>query len=917
MDDVTDLVITPFRDIVEKGRTAIQNAGETQPMLKASQALLKEGERALKRIEPLCKKHFDDYGPNFIAALRDNDEIAQYRLQLTDLLWEFDDYIEADDFDAAKFTELQMLSRAAAPKIYDILLKMKLETPAQFNSQNFMSQLSPPSSPHPMPSMLLPQMPPPPPSIAGASYATRDSVSSSKTDNRSVGDVNPVESANEQLSVILDKAFNNNTLDLMPPPMPPPSKALPQPPPPPPVAVEQLPPRPPSTNPWDIRVKTVASDDERPPREGPPARRRPPVEPALQTPVEGTSPISPYTSSRNFSVPRSNHPDSARSSGLLPEYTLDGDEKHSSLSTVSSQFSNYSMSPTQTTRSRAPSNHSTTTYGSSSTPTIPEEMTRSKAIRSRSSSRPRPVPVMYSTMPYRSQRPRQPSHPTSSDERVEDATPVRRNNSPTDAAQQSTSERRLSDAESLVDPNPLPVSTRGSVAEGPGTTHTEQQQQQQQQQPEEGLELARRNTGKTMAEPMDSGLIPVDSSMPGAALANLPPQDCSIDNFSSFYVQKQFCAGATDVINGGIGVKRTKKPVVGFSMTAVVARCTHCLYELDFKHIEYDINKQDEGNYTKHGVGYRLRFLQKSHLHAKRVDDIMYACVFCIHLGRTLDQSDATVFTSTAALFSHLARHPRPLPEVPGIAVVDQTEVPPHLINDYDLLFKSPPEPHPVRERAAEIAHFPTAHAKESARRLFGQRLLPDRTPALELIQGAKITGLTWPARYNGEWAFGWHDGVHASIPTDIIKLDRPPFSQIKRNNTSRIRAKAKWKFAPKEKNEDWLKFDKDEVITNITWSYPEYWCWAGTNAKGKWGVFPQAFLDANSLQEVSSMVGSDRSSILSNEKNKSSTMLPKFSTRSKNGRPPSVAGSTSSGETTRSAFGGSRSLRRIRGEDY
>lgn len=195
----------------------------------------------------------------------------------------------------------------------------------------------------------------------------------------------------------------------------------------------------------------------------------------------------------------------------------------------------------------------------------------------------------------------------------------------------------------------------------------------------------------------------------------------------------------------------------------------------------------------------------------------MYACVFCIHTSQTLDQSDATVFTSTAALFSHLARHPRPLPDVPGISVVDQAEIPPHLVNDYDLLFLNPPEPHPVRERAAEIAHLPTAHARESARRLFGQRLLPDRTPVLEFIQGAKITGITWPARYNGEWAFGWHDGVHASIPTDIIKLDRPPFGQIKRNATSRIRAKAKWKFAPKEKNEDWLKFDKDEVISNIT----------------------------------------------------------------------------------------------------
>ncbi|KAL6698161.1 hypothetical protein J3F84DRAFT_262158 [Trichoderma pleuroticola] len=929
METIVDLILTPFRDIVDKGRTAIQNAGDTQPMLKASQALLKEGERALKKIEPLCKKHFDDYGPAFLEAVKDNEDIAQFRVQLTDMLWEFDDYIEVDDFDADKFTELQMMSRTAAPKIYDILLKMKLEAPAQpFNQEHFMSQLSPPSSPHPTPTMLLPPMMPnmmpttAPPSTTGASSVGRDSVSSSKTDNRSVMDTVPVENANEQLSVILDKAFNSesNNLELIaqPPPMPPPDRALPPPPPPPPATLDQLPPRPPSTNPWDIRVKTVASDDERP-RDAPSARRRPPVEPALHTPVEGTSPISPYTTSRNFSIPRPNHPDSARSSGLLQEYTSDSDDKHSSMATtISSQLSTYSMSPTQTSRPRAPSNHSTTTY-SSSTPTIPEEMLKTQNIRSRSTSRQRP-PVMYSPMPYRSQRPRQPSHPTSADERMDDARTIRRNDSfrndsLSEAGHQSI-ERRGSDAESLIDPNPLPISTRASVADPgmPVTPNPEPplptKEQQQQQQP--GLELARRNTGHTMSDGMDSGLIPVDASVPGAHLANLPPQDLSIDNFSSFYVQKQFCAGATDVINGGIGVKRQKKPGL---TTAVVAKCTHCLYELDFKHLEYDISKKEEGNYTKHGIGYRLRFLQKSHLQAKRVDDIMYACVFCIHVSRTLDQSDATVFTSTAALFAHLARHPRPLPDVPGIAVVDQEEIPPHLVNDYDLLFKSPPEPHPVQGRAAEIAHLPTAHAKESARRLFGQRLLPDRTPALELIQGAKITGLTWPARYGGEWAFGWHDGVHASIPMEIIKLDRPPFSQIKRNSTSRIRAKAKWKFAPKEKNEDWLKFDKDEIITNITWSYPEYWCWAGTNSKGKWGVFPQAFLDSNSLQEITSTISSDRASILSSEKNKSNTMLPKFSTRSKSGRPPSVAGSTSSGET-RSVFGNSRSLRRSR-EDY
>ena len=73
MDDVADLILTPFKDIVDKGKAAVENAaGGEQPMLKASQNLVKEGERALKRIEPVCQKHFDECGSNFIDALKEN-----------------------------------------------------------------------------------------------------------------------------------------------------------------------------------------------------------------------------------------------------------------------------------------------------------------------------------------------------------------------------------------------------------------------------------------------------------------------------------------------------------------------------------------------------------------------------------------------------------------------------------------------------------------------------------------------------------------------------------------------------------------------------------------------------------------------------------------------------------------------------
>lgn len=72
MDDVADLVLDMFKEIVEKGNAAIENAGDDQAMLKASESLVKEGDRALKKIEPLCKKHLDESGPNFIDALKEN-----------------------------------------------------------------------------------------------------------------------------------------------------------------------------------------------------------------------------------------------------------------------------------------------------------------------------------------------------------------------------------------------------------------------------------------------------------------------------------------------------------------------------------------------------------------------------------------------------------------------------------------------------------------------------------------------------------------------------------------------------------------------------------------------------------------------------------------------------------------------------
>lgn len=71
-DDVQNLVLAPFRDAVAKGTTAAQNAEENAAMQKAAQGLVSNGERALKKVEPICKRRLDESGAHFVDALKEN-----------------------------------------------------------------------------------------------------------------------------------------------------------------------------------------------------------------------------------------------------------------------------------------------------------------------------------------------------------------------------------------------------------------------------------------------------------------------------------------------------------------------------------------------------------------------------------------------------------------------------------------------------------------------------------------------------------------------------------------------------------------------------------------------------------------------------------------------------------------------------
>lgn len=136
------------------------------------------------------------------------DEIAQYRNELNDCLWDFDDFIEPDEFDPEEFTKLQKLSRKAAPRVYDIIMRMKLE---------------PAKDDRPAPS------------------TSSESARSSPAKSRPVA--------------LATSVRGRSPLAHTPPPGPAPRRSLP------PTPVESepaefpVPPMPPGVNPWDIRTK--------------------------------------------------------------------------------------------------------------------------------------------------------------------------------------------------------------------------------------------------------------------------------------------------------------------------------------------------------------------------------------------------------------------------------------------------------------------------------------------------------------------------------------------------------------------------------------------------------------------------------------------------------------------------------------
>ncbi|OAA66565.1 Src-domain containing protein [Niveomyces insectorum RCEF 264] len=479
-----------------------------------------------------------------------------------------------------------------------------------------------------------------------------------------------------------------------------------------------------------------------------------------------------------------------------------------------------------------------------------------------------------------------------------------------------------------VPPISLPLSPtieHASAPEDDPETESEQEpgQEQEQEQQAEPEPEPDRGPQKPVSLPpgsvpsvqsddihFDHGLMLADDD---AATSDMPltrafvrEPDCSIGPRSSFHQMGGFCKGAELFRSGGHwqGVKQAGGYVA--NKATAIGRCVGCGYAHNYEEVRLDIEKKPEATFTKAGVRFRLRLLYKSHLGSaqasQRLAESHYACVFCVHAGATVREGDATVFTSADHLLLHLARHPQPLPAVPGMTVLYGTEEAAMTSTEFDLHFVRPPLPTNVPSAVGQGA---VATAVRAHLQRYGAKKLarPPNYPAgdlLPFLAGARIVGLVYPEKWGGKWCLGWHDGVAGAFPAKAVQTEPPRPNEIPMESSSGMSVTARWKWKPSrqaggpsggktamagggggggggdgdgfasagsmrsdghsvtsshhsrshEPASVWLEFDKGETISNVKCLYADHWCWAGTNSKGQFGVFPKSHIVTKTLRQ-------------------------------------------------------------------
>lgn len=464
---------------------------------------------------------------------------------MTDLLWEFDDYIEPQDFEPEKFAELQSLSRKAAPKICDIIMRMKLEVPVDYDARSIMTRLSGPQS-----RPISPDAPPIPPLFPfsdmrkgsdSPAASVQRSAPESVAETRSVHDPPTVEAATAQLRHLMQTQSGPDeglyadvpgSLRHGPPPVPPPIEP---------------PPRPPSANPWDIKTPPQSREQRFPDDFS--FERRAPVAP-VESPIE---PISPPLS-----------PDRARESPKsLPRPLYIGADRSSQISN-DSRLSPTGAEPSSYERTYnifpTPRGRYSNTNSIMST-SIPEDV---------ASDRSGAAAHMAQQLSSRRPPPRTHSLPKSRPESIETNQSPVFDHARTDGVSTPLTEH-LGSAVSAADSSPTLGSSELSSL---------------------SLKAPPVNNYQGIIEPPQVVLMPEIDNLPIPVETETqtpvhPPNpfavDCRLSPQSSFYTHKGFCDGAKEILNGGAGVKKTVKAVWISSLSPPSEPCQHILTHLGLR----------------------------------------------------------------------------------------------------------------------------------------------------------------------------------------------------------------------------------------------------------------------------------------------------------------------------------------------
>ncbi|KAM0270655.1 hypothetical protein ACHAQH_009337 [Verticillium albo-atrum] len=828
---LTELLVTrPFSEIIERGNEAITQAEDVADededvswrMLKAGQALVKEGERAMKRLVPMVRDQTPEFGDSLKDLMTRDGEVKEKQRALDGLLYDFEDFIEIDSFDEVKFKELQTAAKSLALTIMEAIRGMVIE----------------PTKDLPRPTVFPPLPPLPLPRSA------RTASQSSKTSSQPVRPATSAASKepqqhspwpNKQSSTKGARIRSGSTgAPNVPTPRNP--ETWPRPP-----TSPQAAPSPKADNDsgrFDFGVDPRTAQWAQQPLAPLPVPRSVPFQPTTQAlppqhlahvmapPNRAQASPSPSLSSRTSppqplplqSIPSG--PDYLRAE--MERIRLAAEPMSPVERRLGVHLAHLSSSPEPLAASLGLGmNHSYNDHGPTSHPDRRMTGASSDRLSSNydmtSSYTSNRASTLSSTTSYMSP-PRHHSH-----------------KSPGPALYEHED---TSSAPSLT-----AASLKTRDAKVPS--------------------LSDRENKSILIEEWassDRSTIPDTTSTVGTPSWKVV--DLVIGPDSTFYERKGFCRGAKVYRDNGPGdaVKKVggqdapksayeEDILYGHMFNApppifaeAKAQCMHCAYEHKYSQLLQDTDKEckcstvspDLGSpltraatadLQGEGVRYRRRFLYKSHMTARNVSKPSYGCPFCVHIGSTTNEGDATVFQSVPLLLRHLARHPQPLPEVAGLTVLYGTITGEPNEHDFDIHFPNPaaqPGGPPDGGAALPSAvatqdHVQMPDAKPQTR--------PDAgTELLQFFAGARIIGVEFPERWGGKWCLGWHDGVVGAFPARSVQLQAPRRGKFAGQAPPRTQRSgvARWKWDVKAgAGPGWLGLDKGEKISNLDCEFP------------------------------------------------------------------------------------------------